>query len=252
MDDRVGDLLAERAALDTGAAGGIILSILLHAAITGIAVYAALHHPPVQEVQMLSIKLAPMTPANAAPTTVAAPAAPAPAPVTPKITEPKPKVETPKPAPVAVKPSKNTAPTSPFGKSTKKGADIIPPPPPVTTAPKATGIGLGAATAVGDVPVGSAGVTGIEGDFPYGPYIENMKRLIGTHWFRPQVVPGTATTVYYEIERDGTVRNAKVETASGNGIADRAALRAVLEASPLPPLPFGYSGTYLGVHLTFK
>ena len=28
--------------------------------------------------------------------------------------------------------------------------------------------------------------------------------------------------------------------------------RAVLETSPLPPLPFAYSGTFLGVHLTFK
>lgn len=249
MDDRVGDLLAERAALDSGAAGGIVLSVLLHAGIVAIAVYAALHHPPVQEVQMLNIKLAPMTPANAAPAPAAAAAKPAPVRV-PKITEPKPVVEQPKPAPVSAKPTKNTAPTSPFGKSTKRGADIPVPPPPAVTAPHATG--TGAATAVGDVPIGSAGVTGIEGDFPYGPYIENMKRLIGTHWFRPQVVPGTATTIYYEIERDGSIRNAKVETPSGNNIADRAALRAILEASPLPPLPFAYSGTYLGVHLTFK
>ncbi|PYQ53934.1 MAG: hypothetical protein DMF59_00450 [Acidobacteria bacterium] len=49
-----------------------------------------------------------------------------------------------------------------------------------------------------------------------------------------------------------TIRDAKVEDVSGNGLYDRAALRAVLEASPLPPLPFGYSGTYLGVHLKFR
>ncbi len=247
MEDRVGDLLAERAALDTGAAPGIILSVLLHAAITAIAVYAALHHPPPQEVNMLTIRLEPMTPANAAP---APPVAkPAPAPLPKVLTEPKPVVEQPKPSPVVEKPSKKTAPTSPFGKSTKKGADVPTPPPPAV-APHAAGTGT--AAGVADVPIGTAGVTGIEGDFPYTLYIENMKRLIGTHWFRPQVTPGTATTIYYEIERDGTIRNAKIETASGNGTADRAALRAVLEASPVPPLPFGYSGTFLGVHLTFK
>lgn len=249
MEDRVGDLLAERAALDTGAAGGIILSVALHAAITAVAVYAALHHPPPQEVQMVTIRLAPMTPANVAP---AKRGAAAPKPV-PKLTEPTPVVETPKPAPVVEKPSKKTAPTSPFGKSTKKGADVVPPPPPPpVSAAHGTGTGAGGTAGVADVPIGSAGVTGIEGDFPYTLYIERMKQLIGTHWLRPQVAPGTTTTIYYEIERDGSIRNARIETASGNGTADRAALRAILEASPLPPLPFGYSGTYLGVHLTFK
>jgi TonB family protein len=58
--------------------------------------------------------------------------------------------------------------------------------------------------------------------------------------------------VYFAIDRDGTIRDAKIETPSGDGTFDRAALRAVLESSPLPPLPFGYAGTYLGVHLTFR
>jgi TonB family protein len=79
-----------------------------------------------------------------------------------------------------------------------------------------------------------------------------MKTLIGSHWFRPQVAESTAAVVYFAIDRDGTIRDAKVENASGNGLYDRAALRAILEASPLPPLPFGYSGSYLGVHLKFR
>jgi hypothetical protein len=29
-------------------------------------------------------------------------------------------------------------------------------------------------------------------------------------------------------------------------------LRAVIETSPLPPLPFAYNGTYITIHLTFK
>jgi outer membrane biosynthesis protein TonB len=48
------------------------------------------------------------------------------------------------------------------------------------------------------------------------------------------------------------VHDPVTESASGNGLFDRAALRAVIESSPLPPLPFGYSGTYINVHLTFK
>jgi len=90
------------------------------------------------------------------------------------------------------------------------------------------------------------------GDFPYTIYIDRMTTLIGQHWLRPQVTGGTVATVSFVIDRDGTIRDAKNEISSGNGTFDRAALRAVLEASPLPPLPFGYSGTYLGVHLNFR
>jgi TonB family protein len=79
-----------------------------------------------------------------------------------------------------------------------------------------------------------------------------MKTLIGQHWFRPQVSGGIATTVYFRIDRDGTIGDVRTETGSGNGTFDRAALRAVMEASPLPPLPFAYNGTFLGVHLTFR
>src|SRR5262249_53491036 len=103
------------------------------------------------------------------------------------------------------------------------------------------------------VPVGGAGVVGLEGgDFPYTIYIDRMKTLIGSRWFRPQVGAGPTTMVHFVIERDGTIREAKIETESGNGTFDRAALRAVLESSPLPPLPFGYTGNYLGVHLNFR
>src|SRR5258707_14840719 len=41
MDDRVGDLLAERARLGGGAAAGIAVSILLHGSIAAAVVYAA-------------------------------------------------------------------------------------------------------------------------------------------------------------------------------------------------------------------
>jgi TonB family protein len=83
-------------------------------------------------------------------------------------------------------------------------------------------------------------------------YLTNMNRLIGTHWFRPQISGDLTTRISFTINRDGSIADAKIEQSSGNGTADRAALRAVLETSPLPPLPFGYNGTYLGVHLIFK
>jgi len=105
----------------------------------------------------------------------------------------------------------------------------------------------------GAVPaIGAAGVEGFEGgDFKFPMYTDRMIQLIGTRWFRPQSKDAPLTKVYFEIERDGRIRKVELQQPSGNGTFDRAAIRAVREASPLPPLPYAYGGDYLGVHLTF-
>jgi TonB family protein len=253
MHDAVAEILAQRAALNRGAGLAIAASVVLHAALTGLAVWTAMRAAPPAKAGVVQIQFAPSpaarVPASAAVRRAETPRRAAP----PAITEPKPRIEEPKPStpkPPA-KTEKNTVPFSPFGRSTKKGSET-----PATASPKpapapATGSLPGTTTA--DVPVGGTGVTGIEGgDFPYTLYIDGMQRRVGTNWFRPQVAPGTAAVVYFRILRDGTISEAKVETPSGNGAFDRAALSAVRSSSPLNPLPYGYAGTYLGVHLTFR
>src|SRR5437588_5858392 len=246
MDDRIGDLLAERTRIGGNAAGGIAVSVLLHGALAAGIVYAAMHAAAPQEVSTLNIRFAPAAGVASRESRVIAPPA-APPPVAKKLTIPEPVAE---PAKPVVKSEPKTVPLSAFGKSTKRGSETPPAPiphPPLPTPQAQPGVVGGI-----DIPIGSAGVTGIEGDFPYTIYIDRMKTLIGQHWLRPQAGTGVITTVSFTIDRDGTIRDAKNEIASGNGTFDRAALRAVLEASPLPPLPFGYNGTYLRVHLTFR
>jgi TonB family protein len=241
VQDRVAEVLAQRAAIERGPAAGIVLSVLLHGGITALAVYAALHAKAPQVANVLTIKFAP----SVAPEIVPA-NAPKPKAAAPVIHEPVPVVEAPK-TPVKPEPVKNTAPPSPFGKSNKKaGPAPLPPPAP---APAATST----EAAVPNIAAGTSGVAGIEGgDFPYTMYLTNMNRLIGTHWFRPQITGDLTTRIAFTINRDGSISDAAIEQSSGNGTADRAALRAILESSPLPPLPFGYNGTYLKVHLIFK
>ena len=222
MHDAVGEVLAQRRTLDRGAGAGVVASVFLHAAITAAAVFAALRQPQQQSVPVIDIKFARM-PAPA----VSEPPQPAPVPV----------AAVPQPQSVP-KPMVKTVPLSPFGKSTKRGAAPI---------KQAT---ANAPPAI-EIPVGGTGAV-VEGDFPYTIYIDRMKTLIGQHWFRPQAARGVGMTVQFVIDRDGTIRDVVPETPSGNTVFDLAAQRAVLESSPLPPLPFGYSGTYLRVHLTFK
>jgi TonB family protein len=248
MEDPVGDILAQRTALDRSAGAGLVLSITAHMALTAAAAWYAMHQPAPELVNTLTIRF---TAQQATAIASSAPAA-APAPAAPRtIQEPRAAVEQPKVEKPA--PPKTTAPPSPFGRSTKNAGAVEPPPPPPPTVPASGTSPLpGAAQTVGDIAVGTSGVTGLEGgDFPYTIYIENMKRLIGTRWFRPPAAAAT-TTVYFFINRDGTIRDAKTETPSGSGTFDRSALRAVLEASPLPPLPMSFTGNYLGVHLTFR
>jgi protein TonB len=243
MQDRVADVLAQRSALDRGGAGGVAMSLLLHGSVVALAVYAATHQPRPVSVNALKIRFASPSRPTAVP---AAQPAPVRKPAAPRIEPPKP--EPLKPADVAKPPDKNTVPLSPFGKSAQKGSENPAPPKPKPPAAAAAGT-----TATTDIAVGQTGVTGLDGgDFPYTIYIDRMKSLVGSHWFRPPVTTELVTVVYFAVERDGRIRDPKTEVPSGNGAFDRAALRAVLESSPLPPLPFGYNGTYLGVHLTFR
>ena len=99
--------------------------------------------------------------------------------------------------------------------------------------------------------VGTAGVTGLEGNFPYTFYLERMIGLIGRNWLRPQSSADVMVVVYYRIDRGGRIYDVRISRSSGSGVFDRAALRSVLESSPLPPLPTGFRDRYLGVHLTF-
>ena len=104
MDDVVGEVLAQRKALDRGAGAGVALSLLLHGMITAAAVLAALRHAPEQSVSVIEIKFAKMpAPPKSAPRPVAQPA--------PK---PQPVVQAP-PKPVTKPASPKTVPLSNFG-----------------------------------------------------------------------------------------------------------------------------------------
>lgn len=252
MRDRVAEVLAQRAALDRGTGAGVAVSLFLHAALATAVVYSALHASPPEAATVVNIQFAKMPPVQqrAEARRSTSPKIEEPKIETPKIEEPKP--EPPKPAPKP--PEKNTVPLSPFGRSTKKGSETPAPPPPQTTSDPSTPLSAGQQPATApEVPAGASGITGIEGgDFPYTLYIQGMHRKIGNAWFRPPSARDVTVVIAFRILRDGTIQDAQVVTPSGNSTFDRAALSAVRSASPLNPLPFAYSGNYLGVQMTFR
>jgi TonB family protein len=93
---------------------------------------------------------------------------------------------------------------------------------------------------------------GIPADFHFTYYVERMLALIESRWYKPAVPPNTRARVRFRIHRDGRVDGIVLEESSGQPTFDRAALRALYAANPLPPLPPAYGKPTLTVHLAFS
>ena len=261
MQDSVAEVLLERQSVGGPNRAGLLICVAVHAAAFLLFIAAPHTRQTPERARVITMRLAP---SGGAPRTAdtggqrrSQPAqTPAPA-VKPVEARP---VSTPVPQervlqrPIRTDPAR-TGEKSVFGTQGKPAPAATARPAPAAPAAGPPSSGVGGAEGSGGfaVPgVGTAGVTGLEGgDFPYNVYIDRMTTRIGEQWARPRVESEFITRVYFIIERDGRIRDAKIEESSGNGSFDRAALRAVIQASPLPPLPGQYSGRYLGVHLTF-
>jgi len=107
-----------------------------------------------------------------------------------------------------------------------------------------------------EVGVGTADGTGIAVDaanFPFSYFLSAIERRVSDNWFSAvsEGVAGLTCVVYFRLNRDGSVSDARLETSSGNAYFDRAALRAVKSAVPFPPLPKAFTEAFLGIHFTF-
>jgi protein TonB len=119
------------------------------------------------------------------------------------------------------------------------------------------------ATGYGDAPGSPASGVKIQspggGDFAtrYGWYVEAVRRKIGSNWNLFEIDPAVRSArraksvLTFTINRDGSVKNIRMETSSGNQSMDISAQRALANASPMPPLPNDYSGSYVNVNFDF-
>ena len=92
------------------------------------------------------------------------------------------------------------------------------------------------------------------GNFPFAWYIRQMHKKIEAEWNRnpPLAHPDQVPIVIVEILRNGSIKPPRIEKSSGNSAYDRAALRAVQDASPFPPLPQEWVRASLRVGLAFE
>jgi TonB family protein len=93
-------------------------------------------------------------------------------------------------------------------------------------------------------------VGGVDGDFPYAWYLQQVQTRITTNWNRVSSTQGRVQ-IYFRIAKDGGLDRVRVEIPSGNAAMDESARMAVLRSAPLQRLPEGYEGQFLGVRFWF-
>jgi protein TonB len=97
------------------------------------------------------------------------------------------------------------------------------------------------------------------GDFAsrYGWYIESVKRAINQNWIQTTIDPSVRAarrakaTVNFRINRDGTIKDIRLDTSSGNRSMDDSATRTLLSIDKFPVLPADYPGSYVVVTIDF-
>jgi TonB family protein len=91
------------------------------------------------------------------------------------------------------------------------------------------------------------------------PYVEALKQKVHEKWFK--LTPKSARSpefrrgnvmIQFSIQRSGAITDAKVSFTSGYDDLDEAALTAVRDVSPVPPLPSATKGDHLQIRFQFQ
>ncbi len=89
----------------------------------------------------------------------------------------------------------------------------------------------------------------------YAYYLNIILNRIAENWLNPYAGQARTyrATVYFVIQRDGSVTDVKLEKSSGDAAYDASCTRALLATEKLPPLPPEYTASnQLKLHLEFE
>ena len=161
---------------------------------------------------------------------------------TPRETAPKPAEPTRRPQPPKPSPPSETPPSQNPSGTAAQG----------TPEGEAGRRGDATGNPLGTTAFGSA-IAGLDNpDFKFGYYIDQLLGAIDAKWARPNMGGDVRAIVSFRIQRNGSLTDLEVAESSGYNSFDLAALRAVQNASPFPPLPRGYKHDSLGVRLIVR
>lgn len=126
-----------------------------------------------------------------------------------------------------------------------------PSPQPPAPAPEEPDSGAARGSSAGGSYLGARVVGAGGASFPYDYYLDQMLGKIRQSWMRPPV-QGIETLITFRVLRNGEITEVEIRESSGSRAFDLAALRAVRNASPLPPLPTSFREDLLTVNLIVR
>jgi protein TonB len=89
----------------------------------------------------------------------------------------------------------------------------------------------------------------------YSYYVNGINRTVSGQWWQQEADPrasnGHAVTLLFDVLRDGTPTNVRVEKASGSASLDISARHALQRVEGFGPLPDTYRGDRITVEYTF-
>ncbi len=247
MNEAVDRLISERARLDAGLPGTLLVSIVGHLFLLGVVVVlpALLPKPPALRVADGFAVVLPHggggSPAAAPPAAVA----PRPEPVAPTAPPAPPKVL--KPPTSEPRPNALPAPDA-------KRASRRPPEPQPARPQAATQAAAGAGSATPGLEFGPPGPGVPDGTDTGGDwYLASVQQKIWMLW-NQQIKSGFTQPigVTFTIMPDGSVTDVRVTQQSGTALLDMAAQRAVLNAAPFGPLPREYGQNPRTIQALFR
>ena len=81
-------------------------------------------------------------------------------------------------------------------------------------------------------------------EFKFPPYVAIVRERIEQNWNPPPSSKNVKAKVLFRILRSGVLDDAKLAGSSGNFYFDQAAMRAIRQSNPFPPLPEGFFKDY--------
>lgn len=245
--DAVAEILAQREHHRASWEAGLAGTLALHGLAAALLVLAARSAPPhpFAMPNAVSVRLVPIGSIQPAPTPAASPQPEA---------APRPRIEkleeTPVPSAKALPTPEKQSPKKPAAPSGRgRSSSAASQPAPAVSLPGSN------AWSTEGAPEGSTFGTSVSAfdsaDFNYSYYVARMLATIGSNWFKGTSENVPSPVVDFRIGRDGTITDVRIGKSSGLPFVDRAAERAVMTSSPLPPLPADFREASLGVHLKF-
>ena len=146
-------------------------------------------------------------------------------------------------------------PTKPL-KTADKPVEATPHPQPVKPQPlkaqtgEAPGVRIAMSATQTRAGTISVGTTDAAFGARYAYYVAQIKQKVASQWYTTMLDPsarGHRVYIIFQVGRDGSPAEIKIQQPSGDSTLDQTALRAVQHIDTFGPLPDGYSGSYINV-----